>query len=261
MCMTNLQPVDFKAVAAKGAYVYCYLRADGTPYYVGIASNAKRPLQKHLTKSEEVPVPVTQSRIVLLRSELTKEEAAAWECFFIDHYGMQHDGTGFLENKTIGGTTGPVGYVHTEEHKQHMKEAISGIDRGDEWRNTMKTVAQQRDFSHYNCHRGDSNSNANIRKWEHFEHGVVTCSAARLREISGENVINTTKLVKGEIKQSKGWTCLNPDKAFTGKAHSNAGCSNSKIANNAAKLGMSVEDYKSLPSWTRKRRLSQLRAA
>ena len=28
----NLQPVDFKAVAAEGAYVYCYLRADVVPF-------------------------------------------------------------------------------------------------------------------------------------------------------------------------------------------------------------------------------------
>ena len=46
----NLQPVDFKAVAAKGAYVYCYLREhDRTPYYVGISENknGRRPYELH----------------------------------------------------------------------------------------------------------------------------------------------------------------------------------------------------------------------
>ena len=42
--MKTLKPVDFKAVAAKGAFVYCYLRSKnsktakaGSPYYIGLS--------------------------------------------------------------------------------------------------------------------------------------------------------------------------------------------------------------------------------
>ena len=44
----NLTPVDFKAVAAKGCIVYCYLRSQDdengkkfSPYYVGVSLTAE----------------------------------------------------------------------------------------------------------------------------------------------------------------------------------------------------------------------------
>lgn len=101
----NLQPVDFKAVAAKGAYVYCYLREDGSPYYIGIASNADRPFR---TKHRHVqncirPIPDRPELIRVMRSGLTWQEAGQWEKFYIAHYGRKDMGTGILRNRTAGG--------------------------------------------------------------------------------------------------------------------------------------------------------------
>lgn len=97
----NLQPVDFKAVAAKGAYVYCYLRENGTPYYVGIASQGqhRRPFERHSCKA-----PTRQRHLArVMRSSLTWEEACQWERFYIKRYGRKDLGTGILLNKTDGG--------------------------------------------------------------------------------------------------------------------------------------------------------------
>ena len=97
--MTSLKPVDFKAVAAKGAFVYCYLRADGTPYYVGFASTATRPFGKH-----ECAVPrKNRERVRVLRSGLSNFDGFKWEMFFIARYGRKDIGTGILRNQTAGG--------------------------------------------------------------------------------------------------------------------------------------------------------------
>ena len=103
----NLQPVDFKAVAAKGRFVYCYLRAKtskngkaGTPYYIGVASTAARPRASHVCS---VPPVGQRQRIRVLRSGLTWEKACEWEKFYIKHYGRIDLGTGILQNLTEGG--------------------------------------------------------------------------------------------------------------------------------------------------------------
>lgn len=95
----QLKPVDFKAVAAKGCFVYCYLRADGTPYYVGIASRASRPLGQHVCGIPRKRI----ERIRVLRSGLSREEAVFWERFYIARYGRMDTGAGILRNRTDGG--------------------------------------------------------------------------------------------------------------------------------------------------------------
>ncbi len=121
--MTNLSPVDFKAVAAKGCYVYCYLREDGSPYYVGKATSQYRPFQDHA-----VGIPPQTERVRVMRSGLTEEKAFEWEIFFIAHYGRKDNNTGTLRNSTDGGE-GPAGNVWTEEQKARLCEARQKWDR------------------------------------------------------------------------------------------------------------------------------------
>ena len=130
--MKGLKPVDFKAVAAKGAFVYCYLRKDGTPYYVGMASFAKRPFERH-----SVAKPSDRSLIRVLRSGLSTFDAFKWEMFYIHHFGRKDLGTGILRNLTDGGE-GCTGHKQSQEHKeriasavkdQHAKEKAAGKSR------------------------------------------------------------------------------------------------------------------------------------
>ena len=99
--MTTLKPVDFNAVSAKGAYVYCYLREDGSPYYIGIATSPYRPMQK--THSCRVPEGDQLWRIRVMQSGLTWEEAQRWERFYIFKFGRKDINTGILRNLTDGG--------------------------------------------------------------------------------------------------------------------------------------------------------------
>ena len=101
MTIENLKAPKFKAVAAKGAFVYCYLRTkDLTPYYVGVAAGTDpyRPIGKH-----NVAVPKDRKRIQILDSGLTFEEALEIEIFYIAKYGRKDIGTGILRNRTDGG--------------------------------------------------------------------------------------------------------------------------------------------------------------
>ena len=96
----NLTPVDFKAVAAKGAYVYCYLREhDRTPYYVGISKRSVRPTEQH--KGQHLPV--YDALIRVLKSGLTEKEAKEYERFYIARYGRKDTTGGLLRNRTNGG--------------------------------------------------------------------------------------------------------------------------------------------------------------
>jgi hypothetical protein len=100
----NLQEQDFKAIAADGNFVYCYLRskdgfaAAGTPYYVGIGKRACRPFEPHTCSK-----PRSKSHVRVLRSSVTREEAIGWEKFYIQKFGRMDIRTGILRNQTDGG--------------------------------------------------------------------------------------------------------------------------------------------------------------
>jgi hypothetical protein len=116
----NLTPIDFKAVAAKGYYLYAYLRQDDlTPYYIGLSCNYRRPLDP----DHCVDVPDDICRIRVLRSALTKEEAEAWEQFYIFWFGRKSEG-GCLRNLRAGGSTGSTGYKHTAATKSKFAARV-----------------------------------------------------------------------------------------------------------------------------------------
>ena len=80
-------------------YTYAYLRADRTPYYIGKGcSNRCRE-----TKGRAFKPPKDRSRILILKSNLTEEEALKHEVYMIAVFGRKDIGTGILHNHTDGG--------------------------------------------------------------------------------------------------------------------------------------------------------------
>lgn len=150
--------VDFKAVAAKGCFVYCYLREKdsktacaGTPYYIGFASRARRPFERH-----DVPIPPRKSgRVRVLKSGLSEFDAYKWEIFFIERYGRKDLRTGILLNKTGGGegslhpspelrqlwSQQRLGVEKTNSHRQAISEALTGRVRQE--RGWVKTTLEK----------------------------------------------------------------------------------------------------------------------
>ena len=79
--------------------MYAYVREDGSPYYIGIAKDPRRPFRN---RSRPVPPPKDRDRVRVIRRRLTWEEAGEWEKKFIAHYGLASEG-GILRNQNYGG--------------------------------------------------------------------------------------------------------------------------------------------------------------
>lgn len=103
-------------------YIYCYIRKDGTPYYIG-KGKGKRAWEKQNHQS----VPADENKIVILEANLTEIGALALERRLIRWFGRKDLGTGILINLTDGGE-GFTGAKHTEEYKAKMSKQNSGAN-------------------------------------------------------------------------------------------------------------------------------------
>ena len=104
-------------------YVYAYLREKttvngiaGSPYYVG-KGHGRRAFTKH----SNVPLPKDKTRITVILSELSEEQANTEERRLIQVYGRIDNGTGCLRNRTDGGE-GQCGVICSDELrlKRHL---------------------------------------------------------------------------------------------------------------------------------------------
>jgi len=102
-------------------YTYAYLREDKTPYYIG-KGKGNRAYRRSKT---DIKPPKDKSRILILKKNLTEEEAFKHEIYMIAVFGRKDLGTGILHNKTNGGD-GFSGFVPSEETRKKLSEANKG---------------------------------------------------------------------------------------------------------------------------------------
>lgn len=112
-------------------YTYAYLREDKTPYYIG-----KGQGDRAYNKYRNVKPPKDISRIIVLKENLTEEEAFHHEIYIIDIFGRKDLGTGILINKTDGGE-GTSGVVRNEEWRRKLRESNKGQIRTEESKRKM----------------------------------------------------------------------------------------------------------------------------
>jgi hypothetical protein len=113
-------------------YTYAYLREDRTPYYIGKGSG-KRAFENEGRTCKRPP----KERILLLKQNLTEEEAFRHEIYMIAIFGRKDLGTGILRNLTAGGD-GVSGYIVTEKRRKQISETTRGVPKTKEHRQKIK---------------------------------------------------------------------------------------------------------------------------
>jgi len=81
-------------------YTYAWLREDGTPYYIGKGSGGRAWRQSGRRSKAKMP---PRERVLILKKNLTEEEAFRHEIYMIAIYGRKDLGTGILHNFSDGG--------------------------------------------------------------------------------------------------------------------------------------------------------------
>jgi hypothetical protein len=110
-------------------YTYAYLREDRTPYYIG-KGKGKRVYKR---SGRTINPPKDKSRILILKQNLTEEEAFRHEIYMIAVYGRIDLGTGILHNRTNGGD-GASGSIRSEETRRKISESTKGKSPSEETR-------------------------------------------------------------------------------------------------------------------------------
>ncbi len=116
-------------------YVYAYVRANGTPYYVGKGKGRRR----FDWRGKAAKPPTDKNLILLLRENLTESAAFQWEMNYIRYWGRKDIGTGILRNKSDGGE-GASGAVRTDWHKQRVSETHQGKVMSEETRAKIRAA-------------------------------------------------------------------------------------------------------------------------
>jgi hypothetical protein len=122
----------------KKFYTYAFLREDRTPYYIGKGSG-NRAFKRNLHE-RKCPPP---ERILILKSNLTEEEAFRHERYMIFLFGREDLGTGILHNFSDGGE-GASGVRRSKETRQKMADAKRGANNPMKRPEVAEKMAAQR---------------------------------------------------------------------------------------------------------------------
>lgn len=101
-------------------YTYLWLRADGTPYYVGKGAGQRA----FVNYGRRIYRPKDDARIVI-QCWSNETEAFEMERFYIKLFGRKDNGTGILRNMTDGGE-GLSGFKFSEDQLKKLSESHRG---------------------------------------------------------------------------------------------------------------------------------------
>jgi hypothetical protein len=106
-------------------YTYAYLREDKTPYYIG-RGKGDRAYRRHWRSRVRGGYfdPPSEDRIIILKKNLTEDDANKHEKYMIAIFGRKDLGTGILRNLTDGGE-GTSNVEMTEERLMKLRKPKS----------------------------------------------------------------------------------------------------------------------------------------
>lgn len=114
-------------------YTYAYLRENKTPYYIGKGKNRRAWSNVNRKGAKR---PKDTSRILILKRNLTEEEAFRHERYMIAIFGRKDLETGILRNLTDGGD-GPSGWIPSDVTKKKISAAKCGKKHSKEAKEKM----------------------------------------------------------------------------------------------------------------------------
>ena len=188
-------------------YTYAYLREDKTPYYIG-KGKGDRAYKK---SKNDIKPPKDKSRVILLKQNLSENEAFRHEIYMIDVFGRKDLGTGILHNRTDGGE-GASGCIPSEETKRKISNSLKGIPRPEDVKariaekNKGKTHTKEAKDKIANTHKGN-------KYWEGKEHKEE--SKQKMRD---------AKVGKSSHMKDKSHTQETKDKISASKKGKSNGC-------------------------------------
>ena len=177
-------------------YTYAYLRENKTPWYIG-KGKGRRAYQKHDFFS-----PPPRERILILKQNLSEEEAYKHEIYMISVFGRKDLGTGILHNRTDGGDSPPIFKGHTEESKQKIRNSCKGRVLGPGMSNYSKKKK-----SEYNK-QNNIKPPLYIKSFELISPTGETFKGNNINEFCLLNNLNPDaiySLRRGKQKQHRGW--------------------------------------------------------
>ena len=104
-------------------YVYQYVRDDQTPYYIGKGKDDRAWVSHRRSNGAEIK-PKDNSRIQIIKENLTEQEAWDLETELIQKYELKENG-GILVNMTYGGEGGE----QSQELRERRSKALTGLKR------------------------------------------------------------------------------------------------------------------------------------
>ena len=168
----------------------------GHTYYVG-QGNCRRPYAAHPYKGHKgnpCIKPTDKNQIVIIKKNLTEQEAKDLEIELIAKHGRLDIGEGYLINKTDGGE-GINGYIFSEETKRKMSEALKGKPLSEEHKRKLSKA-----------HKGKTLSEEHRRKMSEARKGKTHSEEAK-RKVSearkGRKMSEASKIKLSEARKGK----------------------------------------------------------
>ena len=184
-------------------YTYAYLREDGTPYYIG-KGEGKRAYRR---RTQGINPPKDKSRILILKKNLTEEEAFKHEIYMIIVFGRKDLWTGILHNRTDGGEGASNPSPETIEKRVSN---FRGIPRSEKIRKKIsashkgKVMSDESRKKMSENNRGETNSQS---KWWEITflsgNSIIRCGLSSWAKENGYNRSTISKVYRGDLKRHK----------------------------------------------------------
>ncbi len=128
----------------KKHYIYFHKRADdGVVFYVGIGIGRRAYRESNRSQFWKRIVEKHGYNIEFPHKDLTQDEAKQLEIHYISAFGRLDRGTGTLCNMTDGGD-GRTGYKCTDETKEKMRKASTGVKFTEERKRKIGEKSRER---------------------------------------------------------------------------------------------------------------------